>query len=259
MIYNYHAHTYRCGHAFGTEEEFIKRALEGGIKFMGFSDHIPLRFEDGTESNYRVPVDQGKEYCKAIKALANKYRDKMEISVGFEVEYYPQYFDMMFKNALSYGAEYLILGQHYVAPENISPMGVIKETDCVKRLENYTDILLEAMKTGVFTYVAHPDMFNFTGDIDIYRNQVRRVCIASRELNIPLEINLYGIRVGRNYPNETFWKIASEERSPVTFGFDSHDVFGAYDADSVVKAKEIVNKLNLNYIGKPNCVLIQEL
>ncbi len=259
MIYNYHTHTHRCKHASGTEEEYVKRALEGGIKFMGFADHIPLRFEDGTESCYRVPLDDGRAYCKEIKVLANKYRDKLDIKVGFESEYYPEYFEQMFRTAINCGAEYLILGQHYIKPENTSVNHVIDKTDCVRELKEYVSVIIAAMKTGVFTYVAHPDMFNFTGDAFIYRDEMRKLCKASRELNIPLEVNLLGIRDGRCYPNEEFWKIAGEEKSPVTFGFDSHDAQSAYDGESIIKAKELVLKYNLNYIGKPNYVLIQEL
>lgn len=39
MTVNLHTHTYRCGHATGTEEEYILRAIENRIKVMGFSDH----------------------------------------------------------------------------------------------------------------------------------------------------------------------------------------------------------------------------
>ena len=50
MDYNYHAHTTRCSHATGTEESYIEKAIEGGIRYMGFSDHMPMRFPDGHES-----------------------------------------------------------------------------------------------------------------------------------------------------------------------------------------------------------------
>ena len=46
MDYNYHTHTARCGHAVGEDEEYVKRAIECGIKYMGFSDHAPIRFPD---------------------------------------------------------------------------------------------------------------------------------------------------------------------------------------------------------------------
>ena len=36
MLTNYHTHTTRCGHAEGTEEEYILTALRCGYKVLGF-------------------------------------------------------------------------------------------------------------------------------------------------------------------------------------------------------------------------------
>ncbi len=255
MKYNYHTHTYRCSHASGTEEEYILRAIEGGIEYMGFSDHMPLRFSNGNESGYRVPVSAAKEYCSCINKLKDKYKDKIDINVGFEMEYYPEFFDSMLKNAVEYGAEYLILGQHYLKSENNNnPIPSIIKNFNVEDLKTYVSVIVSAIKTGVFTYVAHPDIFNFQGSTSVYCEEMRKICSASREYNIPLEINFLGIREKRNYPNEDFWQVAGEEKSPVTFGFDSHDVLNAYDGDSLGKAKRLVDKYNLNYIGRPQMI-----
>ena len=85
---------------------------------------------------------------------------------------------------------------------------------------------------------------------------MRRLCITSRELKVPLEINFLGIRGGRNYPNDALWQVAGEEKSPVVFGFDAHDIYSAFDGESLSKAKEIVQKYNLNYIGRPELVIL---
>ena len=45
LVSNYHAHTTRCGHAFGTEREYIEAAIECGIREFGFSDHAPIPYE----------------------------------------------------------------------------------------------------------------------------------------------------------------------------------------------------------------------
>ena len=44
MLTNYHTHTTRCGHAEGTEEEYILTALRCGFKVLGFSDHTPWAY-----------------------------------------------------------------------------------------------------------------------------------------------------------------------------------------------------------------------
>lgn len=256
MDYNYHTHTYRCRHASGTIEEYILRAIECSVKYMGFSDHFPYICTNGDEAGFRVPVAEAKEYVAEVDALRQKYKDKIDIKIGFEMEYYPANFDTMLENAKSYGAEYLILGPHFIKEE--FPDGVHTITECkdAKILTNYADTIVKGIKTGAFTYIAHPDMFNFTGDLDIYREQIRKIAMASKECNVPLEINFLGIRDNRIYPNEEFWKVVGKVGAPATFGFDSHDVPNAYDGDSYAKAMSLVEKYNINYVGKPNLILI---
>ena len=55
MIANYHTHTWRCRHADGTEREYVERAIEGGLKILGFSDHSPYPFPDGYDSGMPIP------------------------------------------------------------------------------------------------------------------------------------------------------------------------------------------------------------
>ena len=46
MLYNYHTHTVRCRHASGTDREYVEKAIEGGIKTLGISDHAPYLFKN---------------------------------------------------------------------------------------------------------------------------------------------------------------------------------------------------------------------
>lgn len=261
MNYNYHAHTTWCSHATGTPEMYVERAIEGGILHFGFSDHFPFRFPDGTGLYWRVQLEDVEDYVEKINSLKNIYGDKIDIKVGFEMEYYPDYFDSMLKNALKWGAEYLILGQHFIKSEYERPESYfhsVSPHESIDELVTYADGVCAAIRSGVFSYVAHPDIFRFTGDADIYRLQMRKICEASRECGVPLEINLLGIRENRHYPNEAFWEIAGEVGSPVLFGFDAHDASAAFDGESIPVAEAIVKKYNLNYISEPKLVLLKE-
>ena len=53
MIANYHTHTWRCMHASGTEREYVEKAIEGGLKILGFSDHTPMPYSGGYVSNVK--------------------------------------------------------------------------------------------------------------------------------------------------------------------------------------------------------------
>jgi len=255
MNYNYHTHTYLCNHATGTPEEYVLKAIDAGIIHMGFSDHMPHICENGIEAGYRVPVAQVENYANSIYELKEKYKDKIDIIFGFEMEYFPGVFKKMVSNALKWGGEYLIYGGHYTEENGAYSGG---ETEDVNVLKKYSGNVVDAIKTGVFTYIAHPDLINFAGDEDIYREEMLKICIASREENIPLEINFLGIRTNRKYPREEFWALAGEEKCPVTFGFDAHDPEGAGDIASCNRAMEIVNKYGLNYIGEPKIISIKQ-
>lgn len=251
MNYNYHTHTFRCSHATGTEEEYIQRAIENGIVHMGFSDHIPLRFPDGSESKYRVPVDQVSDYVETLQALREKYAGRLALHIGFEMEYYPDFFAQMYRDARAWGAEYLILGQHFTRAENVDRLHATADHSDPEQLAQFTDLMLEAIATGAFSYIAHPDVYRFSGDEAAYREQSERLCLAAKEANVPLEINFLGLREGRHYPNPVFWEIAGKVGAPVTFGFDAHNALSAYDGESEQKALALVRTYGLNYVGRP--------
>ena len=113
------------------------------------------------------------------------------------------------------------------------------------------------MNTGVFTYVAHPDMFNFVGDAKLYDDGMGRICEMSKRLGIPLEINCQGICDNRIYPTERFWAIAGQAGCPVTIGIDAHSAEAVADEKSVGRAEEIIEKFRLNYIGEPRLIRIR--
>lgn len=251
MIYNYHTHTVRCGHAVDTDEDYVRCAIRAGIKYLGFSDHAPYVFPDGYEGDWRVPLAEAEQYVRDISVLREKYRDELNISIGFEMEYYEEHFDKMLNIARKVGAEYLILAQHFILGEHPDGIGSVGPTHREEHLERYVSEVIEGMKTGVFTYVAHPDVVWFSGKDEIYRRHIRRLCEASRQLGIPLEINLLGIRNDKHYPNDRFWQIAGEVGAPVTIGFDAHNSAAFLDDKQHIKAAELIEKYKLNYIGMP--------
>lgn len=226
---------------------------------MGFSDHIPFIFPDGYESYYRVETSKVKDYIDTINALKYEYKDKIELHVGFEMEYYPPYFEKMLQNAINWGAEYLVLGQHYIGNEHPNGASSTRGSASEAELCEYVSAVVSAVKTRAFSCIAHPDIFKFTGNHEAYITQMRKICKASKEYDVPLEINFLGIRDRRFYPVDAFWKIAGEEQSPVIYGFDAHDVDGAYDQASLPVANEMVRKYNLNLLPCLELKNIQEL
>ena len=254
MIYNYHTHTTRCRHAYDTDEEYIQSAIKHGIKYLGFSDHAPFIFPDGFESTHRVEVSKIDDYFFSLQSLRKKYKDQIDIKIGFEMDYYPAYFPAMFDIALESGAEYLILGQHYLYNEYPNGVPSSLKTDNVEILREYVNCVVGGIKTGVFTYVCHPDMVKFVGDEEVYCKEMEKICRVAKEYETPLEINFLGVREGRIYPRDLFWQICGQVGAPVTFGMDAHSKEAVCDSESLKVASALVKKYGLKYIGMPKLI-----
>ncbi|MBQ9116919.1 MAG: hypothetical protein IJY04_07835, partial [Clostridia bacterium] len=66
MTRNYHTHTFRCGHASGTEREYIEKAIAEGLTVLGFSDHSPYWFPDGYYSTHRMAPNEVEDYVNSV-------------------------------------------------------------------------------------------------------------------------------------------------------------------------------------------------
>ena len=250
MRVNYHTHTSRCGHAKGTEDEYIKAALEAGIKTLGFSDHTPYVFPGNHVSagyrgvQARMLLEELPEYANTIRQKKTQYQAVLDIRLGLEAEYYPAYFDDLLLRLRDNGIEYLILGQHWSNNEIGQPHN-FEPTESKQQLQMYCNEVIDAMHTGLFTYIAHPDMICFTGDDRFYDNQMRRLCREAVACGIPLEINLLGLGQNRSYPSERFWRIAAEEGNQAVLGRDAHNPEALLDLMVVQRARMFAENLGI--------------
>ncbi len=223
MKANYHTHTYRCHHAYGSEWEYVEKAIEAGIKTFGFADHTPYPFPEGYRSRVRMTPDQLPHYIEMAEKMRALYGDRIEILCGLETEYYPdlfpQYLEMLRETP---GVQYMILSQHFYDNEYDSGIHMRNPVTEEEPLAKYVDQLIAGMETGRFLYVGHPDLRYFVGDPELYRSHMRRLCRATNAYKMPLEINMLGYRGGQHYPNPLFWEVAGEENCTAIIGIDAH-------------------------------------
>lgn len=224
MKANYHCHTERCYHAIGEDEAFVQAAVKGGFDIFGIADHGPWPFEGGFVSRMRLKAEDAQQYIDAFTALKKKYAGQIEIHIGFEQEYWPRYLDYM-RRLLDNGVEYFILGQHMLDAENIAPyIGQFVDTD--DGVLRYADSVCEGIRTGLYSYIAHPDLFMIRRTPEEFNAACEQATImiaqACSEQHIPLEYNLLGAGEHRAYPCEPFWVLAVKHCKNAILGMDAH-------------------------------------
>ena len=178
---NWHTHTKRCGHAIGEDEDYVKAAIEGGLKTLGFSDHAAYKTQVPTE---RMNISQVGEYMASIRSLKEKYKDQIDIYLGMEKE-----------------LDYCILGQHNIDLDLISSYGL----NTPQQLSMYVDRLEYACKHALCDYIAHPDvcLYSYPYMDESVRKIAERIAKISITYDMPLELNTgSGVHNGmHSYPD----------------------------------------------------------
>ena len=199
--------------------------------------------------------EQLPDYAAVIRGLRDQYRDKLDIHLGVEMEYYPAYFADTIAKLRDNGVEYLILGQHFPGNE-IGEQPASTPTEDEGRLSSYCHQLMDALNTGKFTYLAHPDMFRFVGDAAVYRKHIRELCREANACGIPLEINLLGLGENRHYPNPLFWQIAAEEGCTAILGCDAHKAEALLDVETEQRALALAAQAGIRVAEKAELKII---
>ena len=258
MIIDLHNHTKLCNHAKGDEEEYIQRAIALGSAFFGFSDHAPMDFDP----KYRMQFSQMSLYENKILQLQQKYKDKIEILLGYEVDYLKNHID---QRVLDAKVDYLIGSVHFLNKWGFDNPEFIKEYE-LKNIdeiwEQYFATITEMVKSNLFNIVGHLDLikiFKFMPTknvVDIAKDTL----LAIKNSNMVLEINTAGYRkpIGEPYPSYELIKEAYKLGIPITFGSDAHEPtqVGLFSDEIVKMAKDIGYKecayfkqKNINFVS----------
>lgn len=252
MTANFHTHTFRCNHADGTDREYVEKAIELGFVELGFSDHMPQLYPDGKDKHFQMKLSDVAEYFESLTALKQEYARDIKIYIGFEAEYYRDITEKTLEFFKQYPTEYLILGQHLL--DTYQSENSFEETTDKNRLKRYVDAVISAIDTGKFSLIAHPDVINYAPDDEHYYTEMKRLCIAAKQSNIPLECNMLGTggfgNRRRHYPSERFFKIAEEVGNDVIISCDAHKPEMLGNPDGYKICREILQDVGITPIEK---------
>ena len=222
MIVDLHNHTPLCNHAEGEIEEYVQKAMQADIKIFGFSDHAPMDFDP----KYRMKFKEMAQYEKDVLNAKQKYATKIEIVLGYEVDYLKGHMDERVLNA---DVDYLIGSVHFIEGwgfDNPEFIGKWDEQSIDEVWQKYFDTIEEMANSKLFDIVGHLDLIKVfkympNGDINA---MAKNALNAIKKSGMVLELNVAGYRkpVAEAYPSLSLLKQAFELDIPITFASDAH-------------------------------------
>lgn len=236
MRVNFHTHTKRCLHAYGSEEDYVKAALDANVGRLGFSDHAPFPDRD---FGYRMSFEELDDHLGTIDSLKDRYNGQIQLYKGLEIEYHDAYIDYYRSLFEDHGIEYLALAEHQYFDKNNELKNIFFASSTEDYLE-YAENLCKGMRTGLFAFAAHPDLM-FLNDLPVDGNAqeaCRMITECARENDIILEYNANGYRRARRpypdgvrypYPHRYFWEAVSRTDIRVIVGSDCHSPEQVFD------------------------------
>lgn len=227
--WNFHTHTFRCKHATGTVSDYAKAAVDAGFTDLGMSDHSPL--PDGFWPESRMHLTEYPDYRAEITAARHEFPG-LKIWAGLECEGNANYFPFYRDTYLSESPlDYLVGAVHFY--QDGTEIRGAWDGMTPSQLASYVATFIQAMESGLFLFMAHPDVFaNDYPRWDATATAAARdISRASVALGVPLEINTNGMRKPKvpgdqgprwPYPIEPFWAVAAEEGVTAVVSSDAH-------------------------------------
>jgi histidinol-phosphatase (PHP family) len=227
---NYHTHTYRCRHADGDVADYVAAALDAGLTELGFSDHLP--FPDGLWPETRMDLTEADAYRSAIAAATPAAAAAgLRLSAGFECEWRRDQADFLRALRDRFSLDFLVGGVHWIpSGGDWLPCTHITGAD---ELAVFTDLTVETIASGLFDFLAHPDLFCARWprwDAEAVAC-AKAIFSAAAAADLPLEINGYGFRKPwiasadghrPQYPFAPFWELAAGSGVRIIVNSDAH-------------------------------------
>lgn len=224
---DYHMHTPLCRHAVGEPVEYARRAVEIGLKEIGFTDHSPMARDNFDD--WRMFNSQLDEYVDKVRLAQQKF-PQLTIRLGLEVDYLPGQEDWIRQLAARHPWDYFIGSVHYVSDswdiDNPAKLSEWKKRDAFEVWSVYFERLALAAKSRLFEIIGHADLpkkFGIRPMQDcrpLYENFVNAVADAG----CVIELNTAGLRKDCReiYPCAELLQLARQKNIPITFGSDAH-------------------------------------
>jgi len=209
-------------------ETYLDAAREAGIAEIGVSEHV-YRFSQALDI-WRHPfweqqaTDDLDAYCEFVRTTP--------LRLGIEADYVPGAEDRIRNLLESRDFDYVVGSIHFVGDVAVDHSGFdawegVGDPDRVWR--RYFDMLAEAIRSGLFDILAHPDLVKVWGperprpDRDP-RFYYEPAVEAIAETGIAVEVSTAGLRkpVGELYPSRALAEMCVEAGASFALSSDAH-------------------------------------
>ena len=247
-----HVHTWRCRHATGTAEEYVRAAAARGVRVLAFTEHLPLppvlaAQVDGAEG-YAMPAEELPEYVADVRAATVLGAELgVEVLLGAEADLVADGIDHArallgaWPFDMVLGSVHMIDGWAFDDPDRTDGYDA---WDLSELWERYFDDLAFAARSGLADVIAHADLVKKfcmrpDGPVEhLYAHAASALAAAG----VAVEVNTAGLRkpCRELYPGAAFLGALCSAGVPVTIGSDAHspaDV-GAGHAEAVAALRE---------------------
>lgn len=244
---DYHTHNFRCGHAQGRVEDYVRAAIAKGLAEIGISDHSPIYWMDGNDPMPTIAMakDELAGYVDEVLRLKAQYADRIRVRLGLEADYVEDMEDFYRDLLAKYPFDYVIGSVHYVFSKNVydarrwdsrpDPMPIFAE---------YYRLVAKSAQSGLFDVLAHTTAITAYAPRPIpaaIEPLQDAALLAIRDAGVSMEVNTSGYRKMTTdpFPTPRMVAKASQLGIPLTFSSDSHR------PDDVGYANDRVEKLFL--------------
>lgn len=228
-----HTHTFRCGHAVGHEEEYVKKAVALGLSAVAITDHIPFYWlpPEAHDPTLAMAPEELPAYVESVLALKETYRGSIEVLLGIEADYVEGHEEKLADLLQRYPFDVVLGSVHWLdglwvdAPSSVSlyRQGPAK----VHAIwEAYWQKLEKAIRSRLFDVMAHLDLpkkFGFFPEKPFLELEAR-VVEALAATGTAVEVSTAGRRkpVGEDYPSPGLLQRLVAAGVPLVLSSDAH-------------------------------------
>jgi len=228
-----HTHTARCGHAGGTDREYVEAAIARGLAAIAVTDHVPFYWlpRERHDPTLAMAPEELPRYVESVLATRERYRGRIEVLLGLEADFVAGHEDALARLLESYPFDVVLGSVHWLdgwwvdAPSSVARYRE-GEAEVDRIWARYAELALAAAASGLFDVLSHLDLpkkFGFRPSRPFAGRQAELVAAVAAS-GCAVELSSAGRRkpVGEDYPEPGLVRELAAAGVPFVLASDAH-------------------------------------